>query len=169
VGDAAKGIGAQVHVGLGLDLAGAAYDRGQILARDLGGQDLGVGRLLPPDKDGHEYDNGHDGEGDQKYLFHAGCVLQLSSIPVYAIGGGLVPRCCLSVTGILRAARCLPGRLDSLPGGIAFAFPARRAKNSRPGAKENGLAVMLVCWTGEQFEWFQNRFNREHESFSEFP
>ena len=41
VGDAAEGGGADVDVGLGLDLAGAADDGDEILADDLAGGDLG--------------------------------------------------------------------------------------------------------------------------------
>ncbi len=50
VGDAAHGGGAEVDVGLGLDLAGAADHRGQILPHDLGGQNLGVAGLLLVDE-----------------------------------------------------------------------------------------------------------------------
>ena len=41
VGDAAEGGGADVDVGLGLDLAGAVDDGDQVLADDLAGGDLG--------------------------------------------------------------------------------------------------------------------------------
>ncbi len=46
VGDAAHRGGADVDVGLWLDLAGAADDGGEVLAYDFGGQNLGVARLL---------------------------------------------------------------------------------------------------------------------------
>ena len=75
VGDAAHRGGADIHIGLRLDLAGAADHRGQILAHDLGGQNLGVAGLLPPDEDGNQHDNNHDGKNNQKYLLHVGCVL----------------------------------------------------------------------------------------------
>ena len=45
-GDAAKRRGAHVHNILGFDLAGAADDRGQILARHGGGENLGIPGLL---------------------------------------------------------------------------------------------------------------------------
>ena len=41
VGDAAEGGGADVDVGLGLDLAGAADDGDEVLTGDLAGGDLG--------------------------------------------------------------------------------------------------------------------------------
>ncbi len=50
VGDAAKGGGADIDVGLGLDLAGAADDGGEILAHDFGRQYLGVTGLLMIDE-----------------------------------------------------------------------------------------------------------------------
>jgi hypothetical protein len=72
VGDAAHGGGAQIRVGLGLDLAGAADHRGQLLAHDLGGKNLGVAGLLPVNEEGYKSSDGHCGENNQKYLFHAG-------------------------------------------------------------------------------------------------
>ena len=93
VGDAAHGGGAHVYIGLGLDLAGAADDRGQILALDLGGQNLGVAGLLPPDKDAHQHDNNHDAENHQEYLLdlHMLRVLQVFLFLVYAKGANPVP------------------------------------------------------------------------------
>ena len=44
--DAAHGGGAQIYVGLGLDLAGSAYHGRQILPDNRGGEHLGVARLL---------------------------------------------------------------------------------------------------------------------------
>ena len=94
MGDAAHCGGAQIHVGLGLDLAGAADHRDQILAYDLGGQDFGVASLLPIDEKGHKSNNHHGGESDQKYLLHLRCVLRVSPISVYAIRSGTVPCAC---------------------------------------------------------------------------
>ncbi len=54
VGDAAHGRGAEIDVVLGFDLAGAADDGGQILLDDLGGQHLGITRLLPDDEASHK-------------------------------------------------------------------------------------------------------------------
>ena len=62
VGDAAHGSGAEVDVGLGLDLAGAADDRGEVLAMNLGGEDLGITRLLLYDEDGNKDDGHNNGE-----------------------------------------------------------------------------------------------------------
>ena len=70
VGDAAKGGCAQIDVGLGLDLAGAADDGGQLLARDFGGQGLGVAGLLAIDEQRHNRDDHHDGENNQKNFLH---------------------------------------------------------------------------------------------------
>ena len=72
MGDPAHGVGAQVCIGCGLDLAGTADDRGQLLARDLGGKNLGVAGLLPVNEEGYKSSDGYDGEDNQKYLFHAG-------------------------------------------------------------------------------------------------
>ena len=60
VGDAAEGCGANVHIGLGLDLTGAADDRSQILPHDLGGQNLGVAGLLLDDHEGHKSGGHYD-------------------------------------------------------------------------------------------------------------
>ena len=49
VRDAAEGGGADVDVGLGLDLAGAADDGDEILAHDLAGGDLGDAGLAVSD------------------------------------------------------------------------------------------------------------------------
>ena len=59
MGDAALGVGAQICVSDGLDLAGTADHRGQILAHDLGGQNLGITRLLLVDHDSYQH-GGHD-------------------------------------------------------------------------------------------------------------
>ena len=88
MGDAAHGGGAEVDVVLGLDLAGAADDRGQVLLYDLGGQNLGVASLLPVDEQGHKPGGHHYGENDQEDLFHVRFVLQVSPILVYAIIAG---------------------------------------------------------------------------------
>ena len=66
VRNAAQGGCADVDVGLGLDLAGAADDRGKILAGDLGGQNLGVARLLLEDEEGNKSDGHNNGKNNQK-------------------------------------------------------------------------------------------------------
>jgi len=93
VGDAAHGRGAQVDIGLGLDFAGAADDRSQILARDLGSQNLGVSGLLLIDHEGHKSGGHHYGKCYQEDLFHVRCMLQVSPNSVYAITGRPVPDC----------------------------------------------------------------------------
>ena len=70
VGDAAHGGGAEVDIGLGLDLAGAADDRGQVLARDFGGQHLGVAGLLLVDHEGHKRGNDNNSENNQENFLH---------------------------------------------------------------------------------------------------
>ena len=94
MGDAAHGGGAKVNVGLGLDLAGAADNRGQILAHDLGGQNLGIARLLLVDHEGHKSGSHYYSANNQENLFHVRFVLQTSPDSVYAIGPGKVPRGC---------------------------------------------------------------------------
>ena len=91
MGDAAHGGGAEVDIVLGLDLAGAADDRGQVLPDDLGGQDLGVTGLLPPNEQSHKSGGHHYGENNQEDLFHVRCVLQVSTLSVYAIPVCVVP------------------------------------------------------------------------------
>ena len=71
VGDAPHRRRAQVDHGLGLDLAGAADNRGKVLTVDLGSKNLGVARLLLDDEYGNENDSHNDSRDDQKYLFHA--------------------------------------------------------------------------------------------------
>jgi hypothetical protein len=91
VGDAAHGGGAQIHIGLRLDLAGAADDCGQVLLYDFGGQNLGVAGLLMVDEQKHESGGNQYGESNQEYLFHVRFVLQTSPDSVYAILFGTVP------------------------------------------------------------------------------
>ena len=90
VGDAAHRGGADVHIGLGLDLAGAADDRGQILLHELCGQHLGVAGLLLEDHEGHKPGSHNNGKNNQKNFFHLRWLLQVfsqSSVRnVYAIG-----------------------------------------------------------------------------------
>ena len=45
VSDAAEGGRADVDIGLGFDLAGAAYRGGEVLANNLTGDDLGIAGL----------------------------------------------------------------------------------------------------------------------------
>ena len=76
MGDAAHGGGAQIDVGLGLDLAGTADDRGQILPYDLGGQNLGVAGLLPINEEGDEPGSHDNGKNNQENLLHVRVVLR---------------------------------------------------------------------------------------------
>jgi len=70
VGDAAKGGCAHIDIGLWLDLAGAADDGGQILARDRGGKNLGVAGLRLVDHQANKRTGDDDGANNQKNLFH---------------------------------------------------------------------------------------------------
>ena len=79
VGDAAEGGGADVDVGLGLDLAGAADDGDEILADDLAGGDLGdVGLVVQHRADGDAAEHKED-DDDEDDLFSRS--LQLSRQP----------------------------------------------------------------------------------------
>jgi len=58
------------------DMATPAANANQILFGDLGGEDLGVAGLLPPDEEGHKCDDGYDGDNNEDDLFHARFVLR---------------------------------------------------------------------------------------------
>jgi len=70
---------------LGLDLTGSADDCRQILLGDLGGQYLGVARLLLIDEASYKPANDENDEDNQQYFFHVQFVLQDSPESVYAI------------------------------------------------------------------------------------
>ena len=80
MGDAAEGGGADVDVGLWLDLAGAADDGREILLVDLGSEHLGVARLLLVDEDCNQDDGNNDCSGDQEDLFHVSLGLRESPL-----------------------------------------------------------------------------------------
>ena len=77
VGDSAHCSGAQVRIGLWLDLTGSADNRGQILSVDFCGQYLGVTGLLLVDHKGYKPGNYYDGENNQEYLLHVCWLLQV--------------------------------------------------------------------------------------------
>ena len=126
VGDAAEGSSAQIGIRSGLDLAGAADHRNQVLARDFGGENLGVAGLLPVDEQGHKPNGGHSGKNQQNYLFHARYVLRVSLI-VYATGAGAVlnsrPNAAFSV--VCAGCRRVRRKRMSFPQGLS-----RLRKNS---------------------------------------
>ena len=91
VSDAAKRRGADIDIGLGLDLAGSADDRGQILRDNLGGQNLGVARLLLTDEDGNKT-TGHNTRQDTiRKIFFMGAVV-LQEAPVLILRNNLLTR-----------------------------------------------------------------------------
>ena len=71
VGDAAEGGGADVDVGLGLDLAGAADGGDQVLADDFAGGDLGDAGLAVQDGAGGDACQDQDDDDDDDDLFSA--------------------------------------------------------------------------------------------------
>ena len=75
VGDASERGGAHVHVGLGLDLPGAADDGRQVLLHQFRRQDLGVSGLLLDNKEGYKPGNHNKANNDEKNLFHVQCLL----------------------------------------------------------------------------------------------
>ena len=65
VGDPAESGGADIDVGLGLDLPGAADDRTQVLSNNLSGYNFGVTRLGPYNCEGYDSDrDNYDSSND---------------------------------------------------------------------------------------------------------
>ena len=73
VGDAAEGGGADVDVGLRLDLAGAVDDGDQVLADDLAGGDLGDVGLAVENAGDDDACKNQDDRDDHDNLFSAHC------------------------------------------------------------------------------------------------
>ena len=71
VGDAAEGGGADVDVGLRLDLAGAADGGDQVLANSLAGDHFGVSGLGADDGEGNNGGDGKNDDNDDKNLLQA--------------------------------------------------------------------------------------------------
>jgi hypothetical protein len=81
--------------------------------------------LLPVDEKRHEAGGHQNGEYDQNYLFHDGCVLQVSPISVYAIPAVTVPALC---------------KIDSQAGSsgpkAGWAIPGKPGRRQRPSGRK---------------------------------
>ena len=162
VGDAAHSGSSQVDVGLGLDLAGAADDRGQVLLDQLGGQNFGVTRLLLVNEQGHKSGGHHYGENDQEYFFHVRFVLQVSpniSLRNYGrYGSQRLPKFSRRQRGRSEAAR--GGRLD-FPEGKSRPHGQREEYGSHGSATEwRARRIALAFWTAERASGSQNHLSR---------
>ena len=135
-GDAAHGGGAQVHVGLGLDLAGSAHHRGQILAHDRGSQHLGVARLLLDDHEGNEpTGNQTTARIIKRIFFMSDACSEPSLNPVYAI-----------------ALHTVPGQ----PQARSYRGPQRELGGKQPDATVSLKRGAVFLWTGQQGGGFPN-------------
>ena len=90
VGDAAEGGGADVDVGLGLDLAGAADDGDEILADGLAGGDLGDVGLAVENAADDDACQDQDDNDDDNDLFSAHCCFLSRSSARTGAGGAYV-------------------------------------------------------------------------------
>ena len=86
MGDASEGGGADVDVGLWLDLAGAVDDGDQILMSGFGGGDLGNVGLSVKDGANHDACEDQDCNYDQDDFLYAHCRF-LSHPPLKGRGG----------------------------------------------------------------------------------
>ena len=86
VGNAAHGVGADVDVSLGPDLAGGAHDGNQVLLSDSSDQDLGVAGLSTNDSEPYDRGENHDGSNNDKNLFQSSSSFAMGyAIPVVAV------------------------------------------------------------------------------------
>ncbi len=88
MGDAAQGGGADVHVGLGLDLAGAVDEETRFSRDDLPMSDFGIARLRTHDGEPDHSGENQDDSGNNEELFQDSCSLAKD----YASSETAVPR-----------------------------------------------------------------------------
>ena len=69
VSDAAHGIGADIDIGFGADLAGGADDGNEVFAGDGSDEDLGIPGLSPNDGEPHNRGKNHNGGDNDQDLF----------------------------------------------------------------------------------------------------
>jgi len=92
VGNSSEGGCADVDVGFGLDLAGAADHSCEVLPDHFACQDAGIAGLRLPDHESNDARNDQNRKNDANDFFHILIVLRKSPLTVYATDREWVPR-----------------------------------------------------------------------------
>ena len=154
VGDAAEGGGADVDVGLGLDLAGAADDRGEVLADDFAGEHGGVSGLSLEHHEGDNAGNDEKRKDSEDDFFHNWMAVRKSPLTVYAMEGPGVPGGDILAGGAGRRGDAARAEADSPEGndrknGKGTARARAEAESPEGNDRKNGKGNDMDAKGGE--------------------